>query len=159
MGSTTMFVLISGFFFHNTFYPTFSWGPFLRTKLVNVGVPFLTLTALYCAVFPLLLGQAPVVEFRRGVNGGFLDFALLYLQYAFTGRSMSSYWYVPFIVLIFAASPLFIRFIKLRLPLQLLVFAAALFVSVLVHRPENNDNPFHSALYFSAVYLLGILTS
>jgi hypothetical protein len=159
-GGTALFVFISGFFFHHTFSIGFAWRPFLRTKLVNVGGPYLVLTGAYCVVVALrLLGQVPVPEFYRWPDGGAVDLALLYLQYAVTGRAFYAYWYVPFILLMFAASPLFMRFIRLTRRAQLVVFGLTVLVSVIVHRPANNANPVHSVLYFSAVYLMGILVS
>jgi hypothetical protein len=100
-----------------------------------------------------------VREFYRWPAGGFADAVLLYLQYAMTGRTLASYWYIPFILLMFAASPLFVRFIGLTRRSQLVGFGCTVIISVIVHRPLNNDNPFHSVLYFSSAYLLGILIS
>ena len=159
-GGTALFVLISGFFFHYSFYNTFAWWAFLRTKLINVGAPYLVLTGAYCvAVRWLSLERVPVSGALPWSAGGVADFVRLFCQYASTGSALPAYWYVPFILIVFAASPLFIRFIELTLPVQLAVLGASFLVSVIAHRPLDNNNPFHSVLYLSSVYLLGILTS
>jgi peptidoglycan/LPS O-acetylase OafA/YrhL len=159
-GGTALFVLISGFFFHHSFYKTFAWWTFLRAKLINVGVPYLVLTGVYCVVVGWLSPErVPVSGALPWSAGGITDFVRLFGQYAYTGNALPAYWYVPFILLVFAASPLFIRFIELKLPVQLAVLGASLLMSAIVHRPLDNNNPFHSVLYFSSVYLLGILTS
>ena len=159
-GGTALFVLISGFFFHHSFYKTFAWWTFLRAKLINVGVPYLVLTGAYCVVVGWLSPEhVPSTGALPLSAGGIADFMRLYGQYAYAGSASPAYWYVPFILLVFAASPLFVRFIKLTLRVQLAVLGASLLMSAIVHRPLDNNNPFHSVLYFSSVYLLGILTS
>ena len=158
-GGTTLFVLISGFFFHNTFFPRFSQRSFVRTKFINVGTPYLVLTTGYCIVALWVCGQAPPAEFYRAAPGGLLDSGLLYVQYLVTGRAVVGHWYVPFILLVFTASPVFIQFIGLKPASQFAMTGVALFVSMLVHRPAQNDNPVHSVLYFAPVYLGGILVS
>ena len=159
-GGTALFVLISGFFFHNSFYKTFAWWTFLRAKLINVGIPYLVLTGAYCVVVGWLSPErVPSTGALPWLAGGTADFIRLFALYAYTGSASPAYWYVPFILLVFVASPLFIRFIELKLPVQLAVLGASLLMSAIVHRPLDNNNPFHSVLYFSSVYLLGILTS
>ena len=43
-GGTTLFVFISGFFFHHIFYESFNLKEFLVKKAKNVFIPYLILT-------------------------------------------------------------------------------------------------------------------
>ena len=95
--------------------------------------------------------------FKQGVEYGhnrFVDFIVLLS----TGTMVTAYWYIPFIFLVFLASPLFDRFIAPRYPcLRVGVFLLSLVVAFWLHRPENNLNPIHAFVYFFNVYLFGIL--
>ena len=56
-----------------------------------------------------------------------------------------SFWYVPFIMVMFAISPIFINFIELNKRKKILIFMLSIVVSVIVGR--RCFNPFLSAVF------------
>ena len=67
-----------------------------------------------------------------------------------------AYWYIPFIFIVFLASPLFDRFIGLPRGWRAPAFAAAIGLALWVV-PAHNLNPVHSFLYFANFYMFAIL--
>lgn len=157
-GGTVLFVFMSGFFFYCIFYPQFDYCGFMvkKTKQVFLPYSFLSLLAFVSLVlcfepppFPEVFIPEPLTECWQYVG--------LCLQYLWTGALMSSYWYVPFIMMIFILSPAFIWQIKLPFRVQAILIVFLLAVSSIVHRPVDNLSPLHSLLYFFPVYMLGIV--
>ena len=83
----------------------------------------------------------------------FVDFIVLFS----TGRMVTAYWYIPFIFLVFLASPLFDRFIELSRGWRAAAFAAAIRIALWVVRPVDNLNPVQCFFYFANFYMFGIL--
>jgi probable poly-beta-1,6-N-acetyl-D-glucosamine export protein len=159
-GSTVFFVFISGFFFHYIFYPKFQYKQFILKKVQNVLLPYtiLTLLGIFCLVY--FLDDPPFAEVfieGRSVDGYYKLW--LWIQYWWTGSILTGYWYVPFIMIIFALSPFFIKLINADIRAQLSVFFLLLGVSCLIHRPLYNLSPVHSVIYFLPIYVLGIICS
>lgn len=157
-GGTTLFVFISGFFFHHIFYKNFQLKDFMLKKAKNVFAPYLLLSTLGFLYFAFSAESFPFIEqiIATGISSWY-DYLELYLGYLWTGRIMYAYWYIPFIMLMFLLSPIFIRYISLSLVSRLSIMAVLLiFSATFVHRPVLNLSPLHSLLYFIPVYLLGI---
>jgi len=74
-------------------------------------------------------------------------------------RPRNSYRAIPFIMIMFTLSPLFIKQIQLPIKAQLALFILLFCISALVHRPLHNLSPLHSVVYFMPVYMLGIMCS
>jgi peptidoglycan/LPS O-acetylase OafA/YrhL len=72
---------------------------------------------------------------------------------------MIAYWYIPFAGLLFIASPLYLKFIKLDNKKQIAIIVVGYIISGIVHRPEYNINHIQSLIYFSPAYMLGIWSS
>ncbi len=71
------------------------------------------------------------------------------------GSTVPSYWYIPFVCLIFCCAPIFAltnKFPKLYLSIIPLLYLAAI-----TGRPFPVTNPFHSFVYFLPVYLIGMV--
>ncbi|MGI6655633.1 MAG: acyltransferase family protein [Desulfobulbus sp.] len=157
-GCTTLFVFISGFLFHWVFYPRFQYGPFLLKKLRNVGLPYLLFSI--PAITLALLRDVPQPEFFFGAGTSLYDRILrpagLYLL---TGASLLPYWYIPFILVLFALSPLFLRFIEARPRIQTGLLIVLFVVAGLVGRPLDNLCVGQSVLCFLPFYLLGMVCS
>lgn len=154
-GGTFFFVFISGFLYRYVFYERVSFGAFMRKKALYVGSPYLLLgTAL--ALSQMVVNGFHVTIEKHGAFLGENPFVDLLVQLG-TGQMMTAYWYIPFIFIIFLASPLFDRFIRMRLGTQLAIFGVALAVGFWVHRPYESLNPFHSVAYFASAYLFGII--
>ena len=118
--ATVFFVLISGFLFqHINDNPGFRYGRLMKKKFLNVYLPMLVMSLpamllyfAYADQVRSLLG-APAVErsVAEEVLGGL--FALV------AGLWLGPYWYIPFIMMVFAISPLILRFIRWRYSLGL----------------------------------------
>ena len=155
-GSTALFVFISGFFFHRVYAPNFKLRAFLAKKIRIVLLPYVLLSSLrYLAT--LMRHGSPATETGHPVISTLLHYLLFLWQG--TARALTGYWYIPFIMLIFAASPLFLQYIQLSLKTKLTIFAPLIVMSMLVHRPLHNLSPIHSVIYFTPIYLLGIIYS
>jgi peptidoglycan/LPS O-acetylase OafA/YrhL len=81
------------------------------------------------------------------------------LFYLGTGSHSFAYWYIPFIMAMFLLSPLFILFIEMKGGRQWQTFLALLLIAMIIHRPVDNFYLPQSVLYFTPLYLLGILAS
>lgn len=155
-GGTSLFVFISGFFFHNKFYANFSYSRFLIKKFVNLCVPYLAMSsaAFLASLFVHGGGRSGLLQ-----GSGVWDGASQFLLCLSTCGMLLGYWYVPFIMIVFLLSPLFLRYITLARPAQIAVVLILLAVSTVAQRPLNESNPVHALIYFTPVYLLGILFS
>jgi len=156
-GGSTYFVFISGFLFHHVFYPRFNYRAFLIKKIKYVLLPYIVFTSVGFVLFVIYL-DAPRKFFPQELvttNDGFF----LLFQYLVTGRILTAYWYVPFVMIVFAMSPVFILYITLSKRNQFCIFVVLILVSMVVHRPSYGLSPIHSVVYFLPVYLLGIMSS
>lgn len=149
-GGTFYFVFIAGFLFHHVFMRKFEYGRFLAGKARNVLMPYL-----FMSVLPLIYSVAlrPDLYERWGIDDPILAMGFFLV----TGRHLLAYWFIPFILLMFLLSPVFIGFARLRHKLPLIV--ALFMLSALVQRPEHELNPLHSVIYYLPAYLLGMFVS
>jgi fucose 4-O-acetylase-like acetyltransferase len=155
---TALFVFISGFFFHHIFHKDFDLKIFMEKKTNNVLIPYLILSTLGFIYFALSSESFPFLDRLISTDGSsWTDYIQLYVSYQWTGRIMYAYWYIPFIMIIFLISPLFIAYIRLSLAVRLsLMLILLLFSAFFVHRPILNMSPIHSVIYYIPVYLIGI---
>ncbi len=159
-GGTTFFIFISGFFFHHVFYPKFQYQQFMVKKAKYVLLPYTLLSLLGFAYFVIYLDRPPYAEiFNTGQINSWYQYIRLFVQYWWTGSILDPYWYIPFIMIIFALSPLFIWQIQLPIKVQMGLFIFLLCISSLVHRPLFNLSVIHSVIYFIPVYMAGIMCS
>lgn len=160
-GGTAFFVFISGFFFHHIFYPKFRYKSFMVKKAANVLLPYSILSVLAFVCLVLYLNDPPFAEvFITGQQpDSIFQYLKLFAQYWWTGSLLTAYWYVPFIMIIFAISPLFIKQIELPIKSQLGLLFLLLCLATVVQRPTHNLSPIHSVVYFCPVYMLGIICS
>jgi len=86
-GGTSLFVFISGFFFHHIFYKNFEYIIFMKKKIENVLVPYIVLSTLAFFIIVIYLG----VDCFNLVNqsGGFLDYFTLYAKHLYSGRVLT----------------------------------------------------------------------
>lgn len=155
---TALFVFISGFFFHHIFHKDFDMKIFMSKKTNNVLVPYLLLSTLGFIYFALSSTPFPFLDRLISTDvTSWMDYIQLYVSYLWTGRIMYAYWYIPFIMIMFLISPIFIAYIKLSLAVRLtLMVILLLFSAFFVHRPILNMSPIHSVIYYIPVYLIGI---
>ncbi len=154
-GGTAYFVFISGFLYRQVFYGRTPYGEFMRKKALYVGLPYIVL-ATPLAFAELWLGLFSVTAVKEGIvypHSYFVDFVVLFS----TGRMVIAYWYIPFIFLVFLASPLFDRFIELSRGRRAAVLVAAIALALWIVRPAENLNPVQCFFYFANFYMFGIL--
>jgi len=156
-GNTAIFVFISGFFFHYKFYHEFNYRKFMIKKINAIFIPYFILTVTGFFVIVVYL-KSPHKFLVRELNG-YEDIIILLSQYLWKGRVLIGYWYIPFIMMVFLLSPIFIRYIELPMNRKLILFFIFLCLSTFIHRPEKNLSVIHSVLYFLPIYMLGIIFS
>lgn len=154
-GGSALFVFVSGFFFQHLFNRNFDYRRFLQKKSRNVLQPYLVLMTAYLALVLLVKG-AITFPVSLGAGAG-ADAALAVALNVLTGASLTAYWYVPFIMLVFLASPLFRAMARQGDVTVLALVLTGLSAAMYIERPMQNLNPFHSLLYFAPFYLAGIL--
>lgn len=164
LNGSVFFIFISGYLYNHIFYPRFNYKKFMLKKAKFVLIPYLV-----CSIIPIWYAVSSIERnfwldtffYNNGRN--FLPETISHqpilsiLWFLVTGRAVYAYWYIPMIMLVFAISPLINNLIKSKYLLQIILFLIP--ISMIVHRPAQNVNPFHSLVYFLPVYLLGIYSS
>ncbi len=158
-GGTALFVFISGFLFHYIFYPKFKYSKFVLGKIKNVLVPYLILGFLPVFLYVYMKKDVFGTYFLPNGDGLFFEYVIPALKYYASGRFLTAYWYIPFIMLVFISSPLHVYFIKVRLKYKLGVIVAMSIVSMVIHRPIANIFVLQSLIYYTPIYLIGITAS
>lgn len=170
IGGTLFFVFISGFMFHHIFYKKFEFNGFLIKKTKYVLFPYLILSTIPIVYLLLKLGMAGILSpGSMAIHyDELLSFPVFRHYFTGIGESFIGYWYIPFIMIIFAMSPLFVGFIKLKLKTQLVIAIFLLMASLFMHRGiyvgvfsffENVVSVFQNVLFFTPIYMFGILFS
>ncbi|HDM8223729.1 TPA: acyltransferase [Vibrio campbellii] len=169
VGTSALYVFISGYMFHYVFYKRFKYRWFIVKKLKAIAIPYFILSTL--AIFllwnfnmgyftPIENMRDPIEAFRNGniFSPGDSNFEIIIKYYA-SGRMMTAYWYIPFAILLFLSSPLHVKFIEasLKTKVYLVVFLSIL--ALFAHRPVSVTNPLHSYLFYTPFYLYGIVFS
>ncbi|MBV1869784.1 MAG: acyltransferase [Gammaproteobacteria bacterium] len=158
-GGTSLFVFISGLLFHHVFYKKYHFKTFFLKKCKNVLVPYLILGFMPTVLFVLMKKAEFDGYFLPSGTGIINEYLVPALKYYMTGRFLTAYWYIPFIIVTFALSPLHVKYIEASLSFQLLLIFSFTIAAILAHRPVDNINTFQSVLYFTPVYLIGITVS
>ncbi|PWQ98710.1 acyltransferase family protein [Leucothrix arctica] len=156
LGSTSLFVFISGYMFHYVFYEKFSYGRFIKGKIKTVFIPYLVLGFLPILTWVFFRPNAYNGDYNFGFNGLLGEYLLPIVKYYSTGQFMTAYWYIPFAMLIFLLSPVFVLFIRFSLTNRMVIIFLFSGVSCFLHRSILNENIFQNALYFFPIYLIGI---
>ena len=137
--ASAYFVFISGFLFYAVFWQRgFEWKPFLKGKLMKVLCPWFLIAGIF-TVWRLAKTQITVSwpDFWTG------------------GLAFWPFWYVPFIMMLFLASGLYIKVLGMRPALQFGILVVSAVVSMMIGR--HNSNPFLSAVFWNTFYLFGLL--
>lgn len=156
-GGTSLFVFISGFLFYHVFYHRFEYKSFIKKKIKNVYSPYIFLSIL--PICYALYVKMPYKEYFFGPTDTFYDQLVRPAFLYFWHGGVMVYWYIPFIMTIFLISPLFIFFIRLDTQKQIRIVAILSIISAFVHRPVHNISIIQSVIYFTPVYMFGILCS
>ena len=152
LNGTVYFIFISGFLYYHIFYHRFDYRKFMIKKAQYVLLPYLlfSIIPVVLTVFFAGGGEALPNNLR---NQPFMAI----FWYLATGKIIMAYWYIPMAMLLFAASPVVNLIIRSGRTLE--VFLLLLPISLIVHRPIDNLNVFHSLIYFFPVYILGVWSS
>lgn len=157
-GGTVLFVFISGFLFHHIFYRKYQYAIFIAGKVKNILIPYILLGAL--PVYFYISQKKDARVFFMAQGSGFLnEYVIPAFKYYGTGSFLTAYWYVPFILATFMLSPLHFLFARTRSALQFGLIAILCVIALLIHRPVDNFNLIQSVVYFTPVYLIGIVSS
>lgn len=150
-GGTTMFAFISGFLFHHVFVSRFDYRGFVAKKIRRLFVPYVVLSCVALAI-----GCSAVA--LDSFEGDFAAFRMAAYMLG-SGNATMAYWYIPFALTLFAMAPLHVGFTKLSMRSQLAIISVLFVIALLIHRPVGNVGPVQNLMYFSPVYLLGIMCS
>lgn len=151
---TIVFIYIAGYLFYQT-TDDFHYIPFLKNKLLTVVLPYLIVSLPATLLYVLELKT-----YHRWLDMDWyfsLGYIQRYLYMAIMGASLGPLWFIPMIVLFYIASPVFLPLKQSRLLIP--IFLVALAVAYMTGRPEGNNNPFHSCLFYLAPYLLGMIVA
>lgn len=150
-GGTALFVFISGYFFHRIFYQDFNYRKFMKGKVQNVLYPFLIVS---------LIGLIFLCLRWFIIDGHSIEKLALSVFYTVrNGYILYPHWYIPFIMTVFLASPLFLWYIRCSVHMRWTLLVLSCVVAIFIHRPVGNVNAIHSLVYFMPFYLIGILYS
>ncbi|QSX37007.1 acyltransferase family protein [Shewanella sedimentimangrovi] len=147
-GGTALFVFISGYFYHRVFHPRLVYREFMMGKVHNVLYPFLWVSLLGLLALALqwsLMYHRPLTEVAKGIYYTVRNGYVLY-----------PHWYIPFIMAVFALSPLYSAYIRLSALWRWLLLLVFSLIAIWMHRPIGNINVVQSVIYFTPFYLLGI---
>lgn len=159
-GGTALFVFISGFFFHHVFYKKFKYKAFMVKKIKNVFIPYAVITTVFFLTYVILQRAAGVslqsAAASQTVDSGWLQVLSQYLTTLTYGQISGPYWYIPFIMIMFALSPLFLLYIQQNANTRFAINLVSIVFSMLIFRAGDNTLILHNTLYFLPMYLLGI---
>lgn len=145
LGGTNLFVFISGYLFHHVFKNRYTFKGFLQQKAQRVLLPYL-----FLSVLPILMAV------KNDHAAGLFGAVTSYLGHLMKGDIWICYWYVPFVMAMFALSPIHRWFATLPAKVQITAVGAMLMVASITQRPINNIGIPQLLVYFTPVYLAGV---
>ena len=159
-GGTTFFVFISGYLLYHIYFPIFNYKTFIIKKLKTILIPYIVISSFDILYF---LSKYAIAFYthspKRFIYLTKIKSISLYNTYFFGhGEIPIGLWYIPFIMMIFLLTPLYLKFIHINQKLQVLIICFLLLISTLIHRTFNNSfaGIYQNVIYFSPVYLIGM---
>ena len=73
----------------------------------------------------------------------------IYITLLFIGNALTATWYIPFAMLLFIASPIFIKFIELEDRRQRIIIFLLLIISMIIQRPIRDL----TIIFFKLLYI------
>jgi len=145
---TVFFVFIAGFLFQHL-SARFQYREYLRKKCRNVLLPYLFFSA------PIIIGQILTHSELFTSASNARSIAAGIVRSLITGCHIEgAYWFIPMIGLFYLLAPAFAWMDRDRRVYRLLPILIV--VPVLVHRPSNLEDIWHSCAYFLPVYIYGM---
>ncbi|NWJ24332.1 acyltransferase [Rhizobium sp. RM] len=149
---TVIFMFISGYLFSSTL-DGFDYLPYLKNKFLSVVLPYLIITCPAVLMYALALKTSHAwIDMDWFVND--LNPFERYVFMTVTGAALGPLWFIPMVILYFIAAPAFKAVARSNLLIPLLL--ATLVAAIMIGRPDNNNNPFQSFVFYLPPYLLGI---
>lgn len=151
---TVLFVVVAGYLF-SVISKEFHFLNYLKNKALIVLLPY------FFVSIPAVL----IYIFKVKTEHWWIDMEWFYSQLSIIeqylylmayGGHLGPFWFVPMIVLFYFLSPI-LYFLSKHDVVLLLVFLSSLVLSIYLGRPEFNENPFFSLLFFMPAYLFGML--
>ncbi len=151
---TVLFVVVAGYLF-SVISKDFNFLSYLKNKVLMVLLPYLFISTPAALLYLL----------KMKTEHWWIDMEWFYSQlniieqyfYLMSyGAHLGPFWFVPMIILFYFLSPILYLLSKNNGAL-FLVFLPSLAVSIYLGRPEYNENPFFSLLFFMPAYLFGML--
>lgn len=159
-GGTYFFVFISGYLLYYVHGEEFHLKSFLTNKIKYIVLPFLlfaSLDILYFLtqiLFSYLISSNNYLRYLVRINE--IDLVKIYLL---GDSSMTiGLWYVPFIMVVFVLSKVFIKIVKLKLNVQSWIITFFYVCSLIIHRADCDCvlGILQNVIHFTPVFLLGI---
>ncbi len=155
---TTLFVFISGFFFYQLNAAGFRYGRFMKSKANTLLIPYVVLSLLAMVGRHYLNEPIENVPWPPANASGVMELYIWPgLLNLLTGASFAPYWYIPFIMLIFLMAPLHLKVLDLSVKAQIVLVCLLFVISLLVHRPAQQLYVLQSLVFFTPLYLFGML--
>ncbi len=144
-GSTIYFLFISGFLFHYLSH-RFEIRNYYLSKFKNVVLPYI-----FISVF--LIFAEDFTGVRANIN--LKDYLHIIPGKLIRGTASFQFWYIPFIIIVFLLSPLFLKIRKENF----IKYVPLLFVLPILGTRTQVYITFWQFVYFLPVYLFGMYTS
>jgi peptidoglycan/LPS O-acetylase OafA/YrhL len=148
LGGTNLFVFISGYLFHHVFKNRYTYKGFMLQKAQRVLLPYL-----FLSMVPILMAV------KKDNPAGLFNAISAYASHLGKGDIWICYWYVPFVMSMFALSPIHRWFASLPVKIQLIAVGALLATASIIHRPINNIGIPQLIVYFTPIYLAGVIAA
>ena len=159
VGNSILFVFLSGFLFEYLLHKGYQYQRFIINKCVTILVPYLIFTTplIVRKLYPAAGAPDLCDSEERSICLDPLASEIfnLYLY----GQAAMGHWFMPFILLVFLLTPLYLMFLKLSNSYRALAIFLFSLAAVFVHRPVGSAGFIQNLLYFSGVFLLGMFTS
>lgn len=143
-GSTLYFAIISGLLFSQVLHAR-SWPQFYRGKLLNVFMPYVTMSLLMTALlWGNTVSQNPQANFLSTLAGALLN-----------GKASIHLWYMPVLFALFGITPLMTRLMAIPQG-QWLIGVLMLAPLVISRSPFPDFIKPQTFVYFAGAYAVGI---
>ncbi len=146
-GSTIYFALISGLLF-SLILRGRGWKTFFRSKALHVVAPYAFINLLFIAAF------WPMIADWLASEGRLTNPAVFYLKSLVLGDLMLQYWYIPVLIVLYVATPVFDLLIRRAAGVAWLVALVPLVISRSLY-PDLLS--VQTMIYFAGAYTLGML--
>lgn len=142
--ATIYFSMISGIIYARIFCSR-PYAPFMKARLVNTGVPYVTITAIFTTLLWL--------RSSAGEAGNTIELARLIAYNAAMGEAWNTLWYIPVILILYAVSPLLFHIVST--PRWRWLMALLIVLPLAVSRTGTELTP-AITIYFMGAYMFGL---